>query len=110
LKDRTKAEQPTEDGFVNLSTYSQHEASELLQRFEQSGIAFRAQTKKTAYYLKTKIVISVEAAQAGEAAEIHRELFGDGLPNDDFSFFRERRNVYPYDRADREPGVLSGFA
>jgi len=78
---------------VNLSTYSPHEASKLLERFEQSGIAFRARTKKTRYYLKTEIVISVEAARANEAAEIHRELFGDGLPNDDSSFFRERRNV-----------------
>ena len=88
-----KAVQPPEDGFTILSTYSPHEASRLLERFERSGIAFRAQTKKTRYYLKTEIVISVEVARAGEAAEIHRELFGDGLPNYDSSFFRQRRNV-----------------
>lgn len=88
-----KADQPTEDEFVILSTYSPHEASKLLERFEQSGIAFRAQTRKTPYYLRTEIVISVEAARASEAAEIHRALFGDGLPNYDSSFFRERRNV-----------------
>lgn len=92
-KRRMKPDEPAADDFVNLSTYSPYEAAKLLERLEQSGIAFRAQTKKTGYYLQTEIVVSVETARAAEAAKIHRDLFGDGLPNYDSSFFRGRRNL-----------------
>jgi len=87
------SDQPTADGFVILSSYSPHEASKLLERFEQQGIAFRTQTKKTRYFLKTEILISVDLRQASDAAKIHRDLFGDGLPNYDSSFFQKQRNV-----------------
>jgi hypothetical protein len=82
-----------EDDFVMLGVYSPHEASRLLERFDQSGIEFRAKTRRTPYYLKTEILVSVDRERASDADAIHRDLFGDGLPNYDSSFFRGRRNV-----------------
>jgi hypothetical protein len=39
------------------------------------------------------IAISVDLQRAGDGDKVHQELFGDGLPNYDSSFFREHRNV-----------------
>ena len=86
-------EQPTEDGFVPLGSYSPREASKLLERLEQSGIAFRAQRQTTSYYLISEILVSVDPERSIDADEIHRDLFGDGLPNYDSSFFRKQDNV-----------------
>jgi hypothetical protein len=88
-----ESDRPAEDGFLVLGTYSPHEAKKLLACFERDGIAFRAQPQKSGYYLSTEIVVRVEPQRAGDAAKIHRELFGDALPNYDSSFFREHRNV-----------------
>lgn len=88
---------PTADGFVALGSYSPKEAEKLLECFEQNGIAFQAQPRKSASYLNTDILVSVDLRQASEADQIHRDLFGDGLPNYDSSFFREERNLRPDD-------------
>lgn len=84
-------EEPTDDGYVFLGGYSPHDASKLFERFTQSGIAFRAQRKTMRSDLTS--LVSVESARASDAAEIHRNLFGDALPNYDSSFFRDHRNV-----------------
>ena len=86
-------EEPTDDGYVFLGGYSPHDASKLFERFTQSGIAFRARRKTMGYDLTSAILVSVESARASDAAEIHRDLFDDALPNYDSSFFRDRRNV-----------------
>jgi len=90
-----KSDEPDQIDFVLLGTYAPREAAKLLARFEEAGIPFRTQPKKpnpepgpTA-----AIYISVDAARGKEAAEIHRDLFGDGLPNYDSSFFRDHDNV-----------------
>ena len=88
-----ESDQPTEDGFVLVGGYSPKEASKLMERLEQGGIAFRAQRQKMGYDLTSAILVSVDPKRAADADQIHRDLFGDGLPNYDSSFFRGHRNV-----------------
>ena len=86
-------DQPTEDEFFLLGSYSPHEAAKLLECFEKNGIVFRAQTVRHSYHPRMTVAISVDPQRAGDSDKIHQELFGDGLPNYDSSFFRENRNV-----------------
>ena len=86
-------DQPTEDEFFLLGSYSPHEAAKLLERCEKEGIVFRAQTVRHSYHPRMTVAISVDPQRAGDSDKIHQELFGDGLPNYDSSFFRENRNV-----------------
>ena len=86
-------DQSKEDPFFFLGGYSPHEAARLLERLEKDGIVFRAQPVKHSYYPRITVAISVDLQRAGDADMIHQELFGDGLPNYDSSFFREHRNV-----------------
>jgi hypothetical protein len=86
-------DQPREDGFFFLGGYSPHEAGRLLERLERDGIVFRAQPVRHSYYPHMTVAISVESQRAGDADKIHQELFGDGLPNYDSSFFRKHRNA-----------------
>jgi hypothetical protein len=90
-----KADEPEKTKFAWLGSYSPKEAAKLLERLQQAGIPFRAQPKKPLPEPGPTAVlyVSVESARASEAAKIHRELFGDGLPNYESSFFREHRNV-----------------
>jgi hypothetical protein len=90
-----KSDKPEQIDFVMLGTCAPREAVKLLARFKTAGIPFRTQRKKpnpepgpTA-----AIYISVDASRGTEVAEVHRNLFGDGLPNYDSSFFREHHNV-----------------
>ena len=86
-------DQLKEDGLFFLGGYSPHEAKRLLERLEKGGIVFRAEPVRHSYHPRLTIAISVELERAGDADKIHQELFGDGLPNYDSSFFREHRNV-----------------
>ena len=88
-----KSDEPEQTKFVWLGRYSPHEASKLLKRFEQVGIAFRAQPLRAGYGGSNGPTVSVDPTRGPEVDEIHRDLFGDGLPNYDSSFFREHRNV-----------------
>ena len=88
-----ESDQPTEEDFVLLGGYSPREASKLLERFEQSGIAFRTKQKTMPSDLTSAILVSIDPVRSNDAVEIHRELFGDGLPNYDSSFFRDQHNV-----------------
>lgn len=88
---------PQEKGFTPLGRYSPREVSKLLERFEQAGIAFRAQPLRAGYGGSNgptvSMDISVDPARSAEVEHIHRELFGDGLPNYKSSFFRRQRHV-----------------
>jgi hypothetical protein len=90
-----KSDEPDQIDFVLLGRYAPREAARLLARFEKAGIPFRMQSRKPAPEPgpTASIYISVDAARAIEVAEIHRDLFGDGLPNYDSSFFRDHHNV-----------------
>jgi hypothetical protein len=81
-------DESTKDGFFLIGSYSPHEAAKLLGRFEKDGIVFRAQPVRHSYYPRMTVAISVDLQRAGDADKIHQELFGDGLPNYDSSFFR----------------------
>ncbi|MBA3963877.1 MAG: hypothetical protein H0X40_18530 [Chthoniobacterales bacterium] len=87
------SEESADEDFILLGGYSPHEAARLLERFTQSGIPFRTRRKTMGYDLTSAILVSIDPARAGEAAEIHRDLFGDALPNYDSSFFRAHRNI-----------------
>jgi hypothetical protein len=92
-----KSENPQDAPLVLLGRYSPHEASKLLERFSQAGITFRAESLRAGYGGSNgptvSMDISVDAARSSDVEQIHRELFGDGLPNYDSSFFRDQRNV-----------------
>ena len=80
-----KSDKPEQTEFVLLGTYPPQEAVKLLARFQAAGIPFRIQPRKPSPQPgpTAGIYISVDAARGTEVAEIHRELFGDGLPNYD---------------------------
>ena len=86
-----KSDEPDQIDFVLLGRYAPREAAQLLARFEKAGIPFRMQPRKPSPEPgpTASIYISVDAARGSEVAEIHRDLFGDGLPNYDSSFFRD---------------------
>ena len=92
-----KSGEPEQAKFVWLGRYSPHEASKLLERFEQVGIAFLAQPLRAGYGGSNGptvcLDISVDPARGPKVDQIHRDLFGDGLPNYESSFFRNHRNV-----------------
>jgi hypothetical protein len=90
-----KSDKPEQIDFVMLGTYAPREAVKLLPRFKTAGIPFRTQPKNPnpEPAPTAAIYIGVDASRGTEVAEIHRDLFGDGLPNYDSSFFRERHNV-----------------
>jgi hypothetical protein len=91
-----KSEEPAEGKLELLGSYSPREASKLLRRFESAGIAFSASPEGPGYEAAGPTItihIRVDPARVAEIEEIHRELFGDNLPNYDSSFFRGHRNV-----------------
>ena len=90
-----KSDEAKQTDFVPLGSYSPREAAKLLERFKQAGIWFRAQPRSPLPQPgpTASLDISVDSARSNEVAQIHRDLFGDGLPNYDSSFFREHRNV-----------------
>ena len=92
---RMKSDEPEQTEFVPLGRYAPREAAKLLARFEEAGIPFRMQPRKPAPQPgpTAAIDISVDATRGTEVAQIHRDLFGDGLPNYDSSFFRDHHNV-----------------
>jgi hypothetical protein len=71
------------DDFVLLGSYPPKEAAKLLERFHQAGIPFRTQPRRPPPEPRPTVVIdiSVNSTRVGEAAQIHRDLFGDALPN-----------------------------
>ena len=89
-----KSDELKRDDFVLLGSYPPGEAAKLLRRFHQAGIAFRTQPRTPPPEPKPTVVIdiSVGSTRASEVAQIHRDLFGDGLQNYASSFFREHRN------------------
>jgi extradiol dioxygenase family protein len=80
---------------VLLGSYPLEDAKRLLERLEQAGIAFHTRPRSPFPQPGPPVTmdVSVELARSSEVAQIQRELFGDGLPNYDSSFFREHRNV-----------------
>ena len=90
-----KSDKPEQTDFVLLGTYAPREAVKLLARFKAAGIPFRMQPRKPSPQPgpTAGIYISVDSARGTEVAEIHRDLFGDKLPNYDSSFFRDHHNV-----------------
>jgi hypothetical protein len=90
-----KSDETERNDFMLLGSYPPTEAAMLLERFHQAGIAFRTQPRTLPPEpLSTVLIdISVDSTRAGEVAQIHRDLFGDGLPNYASSFFRDRFNL-----------------
>ena len=95
IHSRMKSDEPEQADFVLLGSYAPREAAKLLERFHQAGITFRTQPRSPPPEpLPTVVIdISVDSTRASEVVQIHRDLFGDGLPNYHSSFFREHRNV-----------------
>lgn len=88
---------PQKDDLVLLGQYRPHDASRLLERFEHTGILFRAEPLRAGYGGSNGPTVSfdvfVDPTRSAEIQQIHQDLFGDTLPNYDSSFFRQRRNV-----------------
>jgi hypothetical protein len=87
--------EPQDIEFVTLGSFSPRDAEKLLERFEEAAISFRLRERKPDPQPgpTAGVDISVESARAADAARIHAELFGDGLPNYESSFFRDHHNV-----------------
>ena len=96
-----KSNEPEQADFVLVGSYPPREAAKLLERFHQAGIAFRTQPRRPPPEPRPTVVIdiSVDSTRASEVAQIHHDLFGDGMPNYHSSFFREHRNIKPDDKA-----------
>ena len=90
-----KSDEPQQSDFLLLGSYLPEDAKKLLARLEQTGIAFRTRARRPFPQPGAPVTmdISVEPSRSSEAAQIQRELFGDGLPNYDSSFFRDHHNV-----------------
>jgi hypothetical protein len=75
-----KSDETERNDFMLLGSYPPVEAAKLLERFHQAGIAFRTQPRTPPPEpLSTVLIdISVDLTRAGEAAQIRRDLFGDG--------------------------------
>jgi hypothetical protein len=89
-------ERATPDGFVFLGYYTPREASKLLECFEQNNITFYAQPRRMGTVnisAGVTLLISIDPKRSDDVEKIHQELFGDGFPNYDSSFFRDHRNV-----------------
>jgi len=69
--------------FVLLGSYPPREAAKLLERLHKAAIAFRTQPRRPPPEPGPTVLIdiSVDSTRASEAAQIHHDLFGDGLPN-----------------------------
>ena len=95
IHSRMQSDEPEQADFVLLGSYPPREAAKLLERFHQAGIAFRTQPRRPPPEPGPTVVIdiSVPSTRASEVGQIHRDLFGDGLPNYQSSFFREDRNA-----------------
>ena len=87
-----KSDEPEQGDFVLLGSYPRRETAKLLERFHQAGIAFRTQPRSLPPEPRPTVVIdiTVDSTRASEVAQIHRDLFGDGVPNYRSSFFRKR--------------------
>jgi hypothetical protein len=83
--------------FAPLATYRPREALKLVECLQSSGIAYRAETVRPGQAdckgPTTVVEVSVDPQKCEQANRIHIELFGDGLPNYDSSFFQQHRNV-----------------
>jgi hypothetical protein len=75
-----KSDETERNDFMLFGSYPPAEAAKLLERFHQAGIAFRTQPRTPPPEpLSTVLIdISVDSTRAGEAAQIRRDLFGDG--------------------------------
>jgi hypothetical protein len=90
-----KSDETQAADFVLFGSHAPRYAAKLLERFEQAGIVFRTRARHALPEPGPTAVIdiSVDSARASEVTQIHRDLFGDGLPNYESSSFRDRRNV-----------------
>ena len=90
-----KSDESEQPDLVLLGSYPPREAAKLLERFHRARIAFRTQPRRPPPEPGATVVIdiSVDSTRGSEVAQIHRDLFGDGLPNYQSSFFREHRNL-----------------
>ena len=90
-----KSDESEQTDFVLLGSYPPEDARNLLERFEQHGIAFHTRPRRPFPQPgpPATMDISVDSARSSEVAQIQQELFGDSLPNYDSSFFRGRHNV-----------------
>ena len=90
-----KSDEPTQPKFAWLGRFPPHEAAKLLERFQQAGIPFRMEAKRPLPQPgpTAALDIYVDSERSSEAAKIHDDLFGNGLPDYGSSFFRDRRNV-----------------
>jgi hypothetical protein len=78
-----------------LGRYSPQEAAKLLERFEQAGIPFRTHPRRPFPQPGPSVTvdIAVDSARIDEVERITRDLFSDGLPNYESSFFGAHRNI-----------------
>ena len=118
--------QPSTDGtqFQYVGYYSPPEAERLLAAFEAADIRYRTDCFDGANMMApiiaatggrfgqaAQVLISIDPRQREDVDKIHSELFGDGLPNYDASFFKKQRHLDPKGRdGDTQTVAPLGFA
>jgi hypothetical protein len=107
-----KADEPTQEGDLEyLGYYSPAHGANLFEAFGAAGIGYAADFIDSTGAISpvlslaggtfgnaVRVLISIDPARRKDVDRIHKDLFGDCLPNYDSSFFKEQQNLDPNDR------------
>ena len=98
-----------------LGYYSPADAAKLFEAFEAAGVDFAADVADATGAISpvvsfvggtfgqaVQVLISIDPARREDVDRIHKDLFGDCLPNYDSSFFKEQQKLDPDDQASKE--------
>jgi hypothetical protein len=98
-----------------LGYYSFADATKLFEAFEAADVDFAADVADATGAISpvvsyvggtfgqaVQVLISIDPARREDVDRIHKDLFGDCLPNYDSSFFTEQQNIDPDDQASKE--------
>jgi len=98
-----------------LGYYSPADAAKLFDAFEAAGLDFAADVTDATGAISpvvscaggtfgqaVQVLISIDPSRREDVERIHKNLFGDCLPNYDSSFFREDRKLEPDDQTPKK--------
>jgi len=118
-----EANQPSDakDDLEYLGYYSPADGAKLIDAFEAADIDCAAGLADSTgaitpalsllggtFGQAVQVLISIDPTRREDVNRIHKDLFGDCLPNYDSSFFKQQQNLDPDDRAssnETQPGA-----
>ena len=103
------------DDLEELGYYSPADAVKLFEAFQAAGIDFAAGVADATGAISpvlsflggtfgraVQVLISIDPARQEDVDRIHKDLFGDCLPNYDSSFFKEQQYFDPDEQPSKE--------